>query len=172
MLFEVSFALVRDFGPITKLDLEALQSTRTRLLDYMISEVENTIQDLRTIPGRFQMQRKACVKCGNLREKRRCRHCSTSKYYPLLCDPHVRVCDFIGYLESNAAWPLSKRRHDSAVMFLETIKSALPRDHPRCSKKAYCPLVERSELLESCLELMINGHRNVDFSPPRFEKPI
>lgn len=133
----------------------------------MISDVERTMNDLRKDSRRFNIQQKACINCGKLKPlpTKKCHKCDEIEFYALYCDPGSRICDFIDSLESAGAWPLSRRRKDSAAKFLSRMKSALSQVHHNCLEGMECPLIKQSESLERRLESTMKEASQVNFKP-------
>lgn len=140
----------------------------------MIADVERTMNDLRKDSRRFDIQQKACIICGNLKPlpTKKCHKCSSIDFHALYCDAGSRVCDFIDGLESAGAWPLSRRRKDSAANFLSGMKSALPQAHHNCLERLGCPLIKQSKSLERRLESTMKEASKVNFKPQRLESAV
>ena len=144
------------------------------MLDGIIAEVKKTMNDLRKNSQRFNMDQKECTHCKNLKSlsTKKCHQYFNIEFYTLYCDADFKLCDFIDDLEFAGAWPLSRRRKNSATKFLFVIKSALSQAYHHFFKGIECPLIKRLELLKRLLESTLKQSYSVDFKFYRFESLV
>ena len=131
-------------------DKGTLHDFRRRILDDMISEVENAIEKLRHDQQHLEGERKLCNDCQRWKHSyvKRCSRCFNEKLRPEYCTAECRTMKFLGDLRLAELWPFSRQKHKSPRTFWKRTEYLQMTFYHVCEGKDICPLAHTVNTLQ------------------------